>query len=87
MHILTELGRSCITFRDLGSSSKINLGSARKYFKGAGEIWTLFSESKGALASSRKCETQNIAETLGAIINQMVLFDWILMLMMLKLML
>ena len=28
---------------DLKSSSKIILGSARKYFKGAGEVWALFA--------------------------------------------
>ena len=44
-----ELGRSRRTFRDLRSSCKIILGSTRKYFKGAGEIWALFSGSKGAL--------------------------------------
>ena len=44
-----ELWRSCIilTFRDLRSSSKIVLGSTRKYFKGAWEILTLFSGCKG----------------------------------------
>ena len=44
-----ELGRSCITFRDLGSTVKIILGSTRKYHEGAREIWALFSGSKGAL--------------------------------------
>ena len=34
----------------MGSSSNIILGSTRKYFKGSGEIWPLFSGSKGALA-------------------------------------
>ena len=34
-------------FRDLGSSSKIILGSMRKYFNGAGKISALFSGSKG----------------------------------------
>ena len=42
-----ELKRSCITFRDLGSTVKIILGSTRKYHKGAREIWALFSGSKG----------------------------------------
>ena len=37
-----ELGRSCITFRDLGSTVKIILGSTRKYHKGAREIWAIF---------------------------------------------
>ena len=46
-----ELGRSCISFRDFGSSVKIILGSTRKYHKGAREIWALFSGSKGALNS------------------------------------
>ena len=36
------LGRSYITFMNLGSSSERILGSTRKYFKGAGEIWALF---------------------------------------------
>ena len=44
-----ELGRSCITFRNLGSTVKIILGSTRKYHMGAREIWALFSGSKGAL--------------------------------------
>ena len=44
-----ELGRSCITFWDLGSTVKIILGSTRKYHKGAREIWALFSGSKGVL--------------------------------------
>ena len=44
-----ELGRSCITFRDLGSTDKVILGSTRKYHKGARESWALFSGSKGAL--------------------------------------
>ena len=44
-----ELGRSCITFRDLGSTVKMILGSTRKYHKGVREIWALFSGSKGAL--------------------------------------
>ena len=44
-----ELGRSCITFRDLGSTVKIILESARKYHEGAREIWALFSGSKGSL--------------------------------------
>ena len=44
-----ELGRSYITFRDMGSTVKIILGSIRKYHKGAREIWALFSGSKGAL--------------------------------------
>ena len=43
-----KLGRSCITFRDLGSTVKIILGSTRKYHKGAREIWSLFSGSKEA---------------------------------------
>ena len=38
-----QLGTNCITFRDLGNSSKIVLGSTRKYFKGAGGIWALLS--------------------------------------------
>ena len=42
-----ELERSCITFRDLGSTVKIISGSTRKYHKGAREIWALFSGSKG----------------------------------------
>ena len=44
-----ELERSCITFRDLGSTVKIISGSTRKYHKGARGIWALFSGSKGAL--------------------------------------
>ena len=44
-----EMERSCITFRDLGSTVKIILGSTRKYHNGAREIWALFSGSKGAL--------------------------------------
>ena len=44
-----ELERSCITFRDLGSTVKIILGSTRKYHKGARKIMALFSGSKGAL--------------------------------------
>ena len=44
-----ELGRSCITFRDLGNTAKIILGSTRKYHKGARKIWAIFSGSKGAL--------------------------------------
>ena len=44
-----ELGRSCITFRDLGSTVKIILGSTKKYHEGARKIWALFSGSKGAL--------------------------------------
>ena len=44
-----ELGRSCITFRDLRGTVKIILGSTRKCHKGAREIWALFSGSKGAL--------------------------------------
>ena len=44
-----EPGRSCITFRDLGSTVKIISGSARKYHKGARKIWALFSGSKEAL--------------------------------------
>ena len=44
-----KLGRSCIIFRDLGSTVKIVLGSTRKYCKGAREIWALFSGTKGAL--------------------------------------
>ena len=43
------LERSCITFRDFGSTAKIISGSTRKYHKGAREIWALFSGSKGAL--------------------------------------
>ena len=46
---LRELGRSYITFMDLGSTVKIILGSTRKYHKGAKEIWALFSGRKGAL--------------------------------------
>ena len=42
--------RSCITFRNL-SSSKIILGSTRKYFNGPAEMWALFSGSKGVLTS------------------------------------
>ena len=41
LNILRELGKCCITIRDLGSSSKIVLGSSReilKYF-GDGKIW------------------------------------------------
>ena len=38
-----------ITFRDLWSTVKIILGSTRKYFKRAGEIWALFSNNKEAL--------------------------------------
>ena len=45
-----ELERSCITFRDLGSTVKIILGSTRKYHKGAREIWALFSVSKEILS-------------------------------------
>ena len=33
MNRFRELGRSCITFRDLGSISKIIIGSTRKYVK------------------------------------------------------
>ena len=44
-----ELERSCITFRDLGSTIKIISESTRKYHEGAREIWALFSGSKGAL--------------------------------------
>ena len=43
-----KLGRSCITFRDLGSTVKIILGCTRKYRKGAREIWALFSGSEEA---------------------------------------
>ena len=43
-----ELERSCITFRNLGSTVKIFSGSTRKYHKGASEIWALFSGSKGS---------------------------------------
>ena len=43
-----KLGRSCITFRDLGSTVKIVLGCTRKYRKGAREIWALFSGSEEA---------------------------------------
>ena len=41
LNIFRQLGRSCITFR--------GLGSMRKHFKGAGEIGIYFSGSKGAL--------------------------------------
>ena len=43
-----KLGRSCITFKDLGSTVKIILGCTRKYRKGAREIWALFSGSEEA---------------------------------------
>ena len=36
LEYLRELGSSCITFRDLESSSKLILGSTWEYFKGAG---------------------------------------------------
>ena len=49
MNTFGELGSSCIIFRDLGSTSKIILGSRGKYFRGAGEIWAAFSGSKEAL--------------------------------------
>ena len=49
LNCFRELGRSCITFRDLGSTVKIILGITRKYHKGARKIWALFSGSKGAL--------------------------------------
>ena len=49
LNCFRELKRSCITFRDLGSTVKIILGSTRKYHKGAREIWALFSGSEGAL--------------------------------------
>ena len=43
-----KLGRSCITFRDLGSTVKIVLGCTRKYRRGAREILALFSGSEEA---------------------------------------
>ena len=41
-----ELERSCITFRDLGSTVKIISGSTRKYHKGAREIWNYFQGAR-----------------------------------------
>ena len=46
-----ELGRSCFTFKDFWSSSKIILGSTKKYFENAGKIQALFSGRKGALTT------------------------------------
>ena len=45
LNTFRELGRSCITFRDLGSTFKIILRSTRKCHKGAREIRALFSGS------------------------------------------
>ena len=42
-------GEQLYYFRDFGSTNKIIFGSRGKYFRGAGEIWVLFSGSKGAL--------------------------------------
>ena len=56
-----ELGRSCITLRDLGGTVKIILGSTRKYHKGAREILALFSGSKGALTPPPPTPTRRIS--------------------------
>ena len=45
-----KLGRSSSSFRDLGCSSRIILGSTREYFYGVWEIEALFSGSKEPVA-------------------------------------
>ena len=47
-YIFGDLGRSWSFFRDLGSKSKILLGSRGNCFQGSGEISALFSGIKGA---------------------------------------
>ena len=51
-NVLGSRAEAVLLFSDLGNSSRIILGSTRQYLKRAGEIWALFSGSKGALKTT-----------------------------------